>query len=154
MKGVSTMATKWYGNINNRLEEGRMVCEEIKAGTGMTEYSWSDRHAYEVTQVIDQKHVIVREYDHKHVGEAFTNDWELVSNPDNPERLITKRGDNWYWTTTLTKAEFDAMDDIPRVYAIINGFDPEVIARRGKQSKYRKASVSFGKADYYYDYEF
>ena len=36
---------KWYGSINNRIEENRMFCDVIEVGTGVTEYSWSDRHA-------------------------------------------------------------------------------------------------------------
>ena len=71
------MARKWYGSIDNRLNENRQFCDKIEVGTGMTEYSWSDSHAYEVTRVKDQKHVWVREYDVKHVGEAFTNNWLL-----------------------------------------------------------------------------
>ena len=148
------MSKKWYGSMQNRIEENRMFCDEITVGTGMTEYSYSDRHAYEVIEVIDQKHVVVREYDRKHVGEAFTNEWELISNPDNPARLITRRGDRWYWTSTMSAAEYDAMDQITQVYAILNGFDPDVLHSKGKQTKYHKASVSFGVADYYYDYEF
>ena len=86
------MSRKWYGSLNNRVEENKQFCDKIEVGTGMTEYSWSDRHAYEVTAVKDQKHVTVREYDAKHVGEAYTNKWELVSNPENPELNLTKRG--------------------------------------------------------------
>lgn len=49
------MSRKWYGSLNNRLEENKMFCEEIKVGTGLTEYFYSDRHPYEVVKVIDQK---------------------------------------------------------------------------------------------------
>ena len=35
-----------YGSFNNRMEEGRMFCDEIKVGTPMTEYYYSDREAY------------------------------------------------------------------------------------------------------------
>lgn len=52
--------SKWYGSVNNRIEEGHQFVKEIKVGDGMTEYLWSDRHAYEVTQVINQEHVFVR----------------------------------------------------------------------------------------------
>ena len=51
---------KWYGDINNRLKEGKMLVDKIEVGTQLTEYLWSDRHAYEVTQVIDQKHIFIR----------------------------------------------------------------------------------------------
>ena len=70
------MSKVWYGSLNNRLEENRMFCEQIEVGTGMTEYHYSDRDAYEVVAVKDQKHVTVRKYDHRHVGDcAMDNNW-------------------------------------------------------------------------------
>lgn len=53
---------KWYGNIHNRLEENKNYLKDgiIKEGDYLTEYLWSDRHAYEVTQVINQKHIFIR----------------------------------------------------------------------------------------------
>ena len=146
---------KWYGSVSNRLEEDRMYCDEIKVGTGMTEYLYSDRHAYEVTEVIDQKHVMVREYDHKAAGECYSNDWQLTSNPDNPERLITRRGNYWYWTGTLTAEQLEKVTDpMERFYLSMAGYDLEKVAQKGKQTVYRRANVSFGTAEYYYDYEF
>ena len=146
---------KVYGNLMNRLEEDQQFCQQIEVGTGMTEYYWSDRHAYEVTRVIDQKHVYVREYDHEHIGEAYSNEWKLISNPDKPERLITKRGKYWYWTNTITAEEFNAIEDqYERFRVCMVGFDPEKIATKGKQTVYSRAKVSFGVARYYYDYEF
>ena len=52
------MKTKLYGNLMNRMEEGRQFVDEIKVGDGVTEYSYSDRHPYEVIEVKDQKHII------------------------------------------------------------------------------------------------
>lgn len=144
-----------YGNLINRLEEDRAFTDEIKVGTGMTEYFWSDRHAYEVTKVIDQKHVHVREYDHECAGGYFSNEWKMISNPDNPERYITKRGKYWYWTSTLTREQLSRVkdrDDLLRL--IVAGFDLEIVREKGKQTKYSRAKVSFGVASYYYDYEF
>lgn len=150
------MSRKWYGSIDNRINEGRMFCEEITVGTGMTEYSWSDSDAYEVIEVTDQKHIKVREYDHKHIGEPMTNSWELISNPANPEREMVKRGDVWYWSTTITAEDIADIDnDIDyKIRLVINGFDIDKIRQRGKQTKLNKANVSFGVAEYYYDYSF
>ena len=147
--------SKWYGSINNRLDENKMFCDEIEVGTGMTEYSWSDRQAYEVIAVQDQKHVTVRRLDHKHVGEPYSNEWELTSNPDNPTYTMIKRGNYWYSVQTVT-AEMIDRDLTPeeRINLAINGFDPEIIRAKGKQSKYTRRNVSFGVAEYYYDYEF
>ena len=155
------MARKWYGSINNRLEENKMYCEKIEVGTGMTEYLYSDSHAYEVTEVIDQKHVYVREYDHKNIGGAYSNNWELISNPDRPSSLITKRGNYWYWTVTVTAEdvqEIESREGSDRIDGLLwlchQGIDKNVVLEKGKVTKYHRANVSFGTAQYYYDYEF
>ena len=103
---------KLYGSLTNRLEEGRQYCDEIVVGTGVTEYHWSDRDAYEVVAVRDQKHVTVRELDHRHVGDGvMDNNWELVSNENNPTRELERRGDVWYWSSTLTADDIAGIDD-------------------------------------------
>lgn len=151
------MSKRWYGNMTNRIEEGRMFCDEIKVGTGVTEYSYSDRHAYEVIEVIDQKHVVIRLLDHRHAGEgSMDNNWELVSNENNPTYKLERRGNVWYWTTTITAEDIADIDnDINfKIRLCVAGFDIDKIREKGKQTKRTKANVSFGRADYYYDYEF
>lgn len=155
------MSRKWYGSLNNRVEENKQFCETIEVGTGMTEYMWSDRKAYEVVEVKDQKHVSVRMYDHIHNGDAYENKWILESNESNPVYAMTKRGDYWYWTVTCTVKDLEdieSRDETERLNGLLwlchNGFDEDVVRARGKQTKYHKATVSFGVADYYHDYEF
>lgn len=150
------MSRKWYGSLDNRLEEGKQFVDEIKVGDGVTEYYWSDRHPYEVTAVRDQKHITIRELDHKLVGEAFSNEWELSSNEDNPTADLTKRGNYWYYTTTVTTADVEQKGEDPyfRLWLAQNGYDMQKILEKGKQTKYRKANISIGVASYYYDYEF
>ena len=152
---------RWYGSFNNRLEENRMFCDEIKVGTGMTEYMYSDRHAYEVVAVKDQKHVSVREYDVKHIGQAYENDWELISNEDKPVREMTKRGNYWYWTVNVDTSlleELESGDATERLniqlFMAHNNIDAETLRAKGKITRYHRANVSFGRTDYYYDYEF
>ena len=151
---------KWYGSLNNRVEENRQFVDEIKVGDGMTEYFWSDRHAYEVVEVKDQKHVSVRQYDHKHIGDSYENKWELISNENNPITELVKRGKYWYSVVKCTVEEAkeilegtNNIDD--RLWACHNNFDLEEIVASGKsKTRYHKRNVSFGKAEYYYDYEF
>lgn len=145
--------SKWYGNIMNRLEENHDRVDEITVGTGMTEYYWSDRHAYEVVAIRDQKHVSVRELGHKHIGEAYQNDWELFPDETKPVRDMVKRGKYWYWSVTMKREDLpEDQDGLLRV--MVAGLDPDVIREKGKQTKLSRANVSFGVADYYYDYEF
>lgn len=147
--------SKWYGCIQNRIEEDRQFCEEITVGTGMTEYGWSDRHAYEVIEVINQKKVIVRELDHRHVGDGhMDNNWELISNPDNKTRTMVKRGNYWYDEVTITADLLDDEDINTKLFLAFNNVDPDKLRAKGTIKKYHRAKVSFGVADYYYDYEF
>lgn len=146
---------KLYGSLNNRFEENKMYCDEIKVGTGMTEYGYSDRYPYEVIAVKDQKHVTVRKLDHKHVGDGcMDNNWELISNENNPTRELVKRGNYWYSTLTATLDMVESDDMEVRLWLALNGFNVEKIREKGSQTKYNRLNVSFGVADYYYDYEF
>ena len=147
---------KWYGSVQNRIEENKMFTGEIEVGTGVTEYLYSDRHAYEVIAVQDQKHVTIREYDHKMVDKDgwASNNWELISNPDNPTLDLVKRGKYWYSTRTVTREELESADLNQKLRIVVGGFDPDVIQEKGKQTKYYRLNVSFGVADYYYDYSF
>lgn len=148
---------KWYGSINNRLAEDKQYCPVIEVGTGMTEYGWSDRHAYEVTAVRDQKHVTVRRLDHRHVGDGcMDNNWELISNPENPEYDMVKVGEYWYWTSTMTAEQLAGIkdDNYMMLRLAVAGWDLNKIMEKGKQTKRTRAKVSFGVADYHYDYEF
>ena len=150
------MKTKLYGNLMNRLEEGRQFVPEIKVGDGVTEYFYSDRKPYEVIEVRDQKHITIRKMDHKNIGEAFENKWELISNENNPVYDLEKRGEVWYFTNTWTWDEIkDRLSDIEfQIHLALGGFDAEKIQQKGKQTKRVKANISIGRADYYYDYEF
>lgn len=156
------MARKWYGSLNNRLEENRQFCEEIKVGTGVTEYFYSDRHAYEVVAVKDQKHISIREYDHKPIGEPMSNTWELISNESNHVYNLVKRGNYWYNEIVATIQD---LEEYERAYAnrenielqlwwCNNGFDADYIRQHGCQKRYHKKNISIGIADYHYDYEF
>ena len=150
------MSRVWYGNLTNRLEENKMFCDTIEVGTGVTEYYYSDRHPYEVVEVMDQKHVMVRQLDHKHVGDGcMDNNWELVSNEEYPARMLTKRGDRWYWTVTVTSDILEKAHEIETMLFLChNNIDADKLREKGKITRYHKANVSFGIADYYYDYEY
>lgn len=145
------------GSYQNRVQENKMYTDKIKVGTGVTEYLYTDRRAYEVIEVINQKHVVIREYDHKHKGENdgwASNNWELISNENNPTCELVRRGNYWYGVATVTKEDWENADNNEKLRIVVGGFDPEKIMEKGKQTKYYRHNVSFGVADYYYDYEF
>ena len=147
------MARKWYGNLMNRLEEGKQFCETIEVGTGVTEYSYSDREAYEVTEVINQKHCFIRKYDHEADGEPMTNKWKLISNPQNPEIEIVYRYGAWYSVLTWTKEKIEAIKARDGYFLDWHGVIPKLETKKEVKT-YSKMNISFGVADYHYDYEF
>lgn len=145
----------WYGSVHNRLEENRQFCDEIKIGTGVTEYLYSDRHPYEVIDVVDQKHVYIRELDHKLIGEPYSNDWELISNENNTVYYLTKRGKYWYKTITVTDDILEPeMSVETMLFLAHNGINEDDLRNRKKITRYHRMNVSFGHASYYYDYSF
>lgn len=148
------MSRIWYGSLDNRLEENRQFCETIEVGTGVTEYHYSDRTPYEVVAVKDQKHISIRRYDHEADGECYSNKWKLISNEDNTVIDLVKRGNYWYREKTATIDDVNSADVEVRLWVALNGFDVDKIKKNGKQTKFDKMNVSFGIAEYYYDYSF
>ena len=140
---------KLYGSIENRLEENKMFCESIEVGTYLTEFGYSDRHPYEVVEVINQKHIKVRKLDHKKKegSEHFDNNWELVSNPNNPIKELKFRYNNWSWVTTYGERY---LKEAPIQDPII----VKQIKQTGSCTVYRPTKVSFGFAEYYFDYTY
>lgn len=137
-----------------------MFCDSIEVGTGVTEYLWSDCHPYEVTKVIDQKHVYIREMGHKKIGDRpYSNNWELFSDESKPEVKVVKRGKYWYTESSITPEEakeiLEGNDIDLKIWASQNNFNlPEIIESGKIKKAYHRRSISFGVAKYYYDYEF
>ena len=148
----------WTGSLQNRLTENKQFCDEIKVGTGVTEYLYSDRHPYEVIDVIDQKHIYIRELDHKPIGKPYSNDWELISNEYNPIYYLTKRGKYWYKTLVVTDGILgDNIDNISvdlELFLARNNITVEELKAKKKITRYNRINISFGHAEYYYDYSF
>ena len=69
--------SKWYGNVVNRLEEGRLL--EPTEGMDITMYYWSDRTCYYITKVDNPKRIHVKQYevcaDHDKAGGMGHQDW-------------------------------------------------------------------------------
>lgn len=141
------MSRKWYGCLNNRVDENKMFCEKIEVGTKLTQYYWSDRHCYEVVEVKNQNNVFIRELDAIAIGVPMSNDWELRSNENNPIIELKKRYGYWNRVGKVT------MESMMRAPFIDKKIYDEVM-KNGEATYYERVNVSFGVADYYYDYEF
>lgn len=175
------MSKVWYGNLSNRLEEGRnFTGREIKVGDDGTMYMYSDRHPFYVVGVENQKRIKVREYyhcaDHDKDGGMGHQDWMLFKTWDEWNDYLSrffpehhKSGDHrdepepqtwvfrygkWMREVICTKPkEFDPESGL---FSYMTERDKASVAKNGYYKRYYPLSggVSFGKADYYYDWEF
>ena len=87
---------KWYGSLNNRLLE-HSKGNKPEVGMGVTQTLWSDRHAFEVIEVKDDRHITVRQLTAKRVdknGMSECQDYEFTSDERNPKYRLykTKKG--------------------------------------------------------------
>lgn len=85
-----------YGSLHNRLLENA-DSPVPKVGMGATECGYSDRHAYEVIEVKDERHIVVRRLDSKRIdknGMSECQEYEYTSNPRNHtcNLFLTKQG--------------------------------------------------------------
>lgn len=70
----------WYGSVNNRIME-RSKSKEPEIGMGVTECLWSDRHAWEIIAIKDDRHITVRRMGHKCL-DYYAGDYEVFSDPN------------------------------------------------------------------------
>lgn len=84
-----------------------MICAEGKndvkpeINMGATEICWSDRHAYTIVNIINDKTIVVQRDDVKRVdglGMTDSQVWECTPNPDNDTNIVTLRK-NGKWIT-------------------------------------------------------
>ena len=93
-----------YGNLNNRIEEGRNFNndKQIHVGDDITKYWYSDRSCYYVTEVIDQKHIKIKRYhvcaDHSKELDIGHQEWLYFK---------TKKEEQDYLKTIFTDREYD-----------------------------------------------
>ena len=147
---------KWYGSLQNRLEENQMYVEEIKVGTYATMYEYSDRHAYEVVEVKDQKHIKIRKLDAKRIdnnGMSDSQHYQYTSNENNPieELELTKYG----WKKVF-RYNIDLYNKVKNRIGYVL-WDIDIINKvlSGKEVKRSyKINISFGIADEHFDYSF
>ena len=110
------MGRKWYGSIDNRIEEGRN-CEPdktIKEGTDITVYGWSDRQCKYVTRVIDQKHIFVKDY-YVIADRAFGSygdKWKYFKSLRDKEAYLN----DWYRSHPEEAAEYERVMGRPYEY--------------------------------------
>lgn len=164
---------KFYGCLTNRLEEGKQFVDEIKVGTGVTEYHYSDRTPYEVIEVIDQKHIVIRALDFIRIdnnGMSDAQSYEYISNEKNVKYELVLRNNIWYKVKIITKESllkraeqlvaensfrtFESAYNYIRWMSGLTCKQYEKIDAGKSVKKYVKINISIGHADRYFDYTF
>lgn len=160
------MSKIWYGNLMNRLEEGRTV-PEIKEGMDITMYLWSDRECYFVTEVIDQKHIKVRKYtviaDQDKEGGMGHQNWLYFKSVRDASDYLKAHGfegysedfkdrdEEWELRYNKWRRSFTYTEDYYCTERELKSLN-----KNGYYKRYFDLSgeVSFGIRNYYYDWEF
>ena len=162
------MSKQWYGNLTNRLEEGKNYTgREIRVGDDITMYSYSDRDCYYVTAVESQKRIKVKRYyvcvDRSKPGGMGHQDWMYFKDRREFHAYIHVEGwtdedyaqydreETWVfrynkWMLEHTYTEENYCTEREKKSLEKNGFYKRYFDLSGK--------VSFGVRDYYYDWEF
>ena len=96
----------------------------LEIGMGVTMSVGSDAYAYEIVEIKDDTHCMIRALDHKAIGDFGTNEWELVSNENNP--LLEMKFTYGKWR----------------------------VKECGRWSNPKYERVRIGKANYHYDHQF
>ena len=117
------MGRKWYGSINNRIEEGHNYESDktIKVGTDITVYCWSDRQCKYVTKVIDQKHIFVKDY-YVIADRAFGSHgdrWKYFKSLREQEAYLN----DWYRSHPEEAAEYERIMGKPYEYTDLDGIE-------------------------------
>lgn len=88
---------KWYGSVQNRIH-GQATSKTPKVGMGVTELLWSDRHAYEVIEVTDEKHIKVRALKYTRTdncGISEHQEYKYESDPEGTVKHLVFRNGRW-----------------------------------------------------------
>lgn len=140
---------KWYGNVTNRLEEGNNYNKDnlIHVGDDVTEYLYSDRNCYFVTEVKNQKNILIKQYyvcaDHSKKGGMGHQDWMYFKTADEYNQYLRSFG---FESNAKERKEIELKFRYGKWKQVI---------RCGETCKYYDFNkISFGVRDYYYDWEF
>ena len=176
--------TRIYGSLDNRFEENKNFNKDclIHIGDDITMYHYSDRTCYYVTDVIDQKHIKVREYhvcaDHSKpdLGPGH-NEWKYFKSrneeneylksfglgndetyPEEVDKEWVFRYNNWKECYTYTKDSLKSKNMFG--FYLKDVFFTEKEVEKLEADKVVKkyydlpGKISFGVRDYFYDWTF
>lgn len=147
--------SKFYGSLNNRLMENSVGPKPV-VGMGVTECCYSDREPYEIIEVKDDKHIVVRAMGYERIdnnGMSECQDYRYFSKPDGAVYHLVLR--NGRWRDRIEEAVYEEDPDGEYV-RLFDG---------GNNKRYRKVGTKLtnklgcngwrlGVAEHYYDFSF
>ena len=151
---------KEYGSLTNRLEENCYFSNtkgNIQVGTPCTIYSWSDTHPYEVIEVINQEHLIIRQLDAKRIdknGMSDCQEYEYSSNPNNWTREIKLTKYGWKEVMRYNLEKYNIIMKRDGFVLCENSNVEKVKMGKEVATQVSKINISFGIARKYFDYSF
>ena len=158
---------KVYGNLMNRLQEGKNYTHrDIAVGDDITMYMWSDRYCYYVTAVENQKRIKVKPYytcaDKEKANGMGHQEWKYFKSMREKDAYIGMEREEWEyknfereetwvfrynkWMQEVTFTEENYCSERELKSLQSKGYYKRYFDLSGK--------VSFGVRDYYYDWEF
>ena len=164
------MSKRWYGNLTNRLEEGRNYTgRELQVGDDITMYMWSDRDCYYIDEVVSPKEIKVRRYyvcaDHSKKAGMGHQNWMYFKTVDEERKYLKNffndayldehfeepDAETWVFRNNKWKRAFTFTEENHCTEQELKS-----LAKHGYYKRYSNLSgnISFGVRDYYYDWEF
>ena len=176
------MSKKIYGNLINRINEGKNYNDDhqIHEGDDITMYSYTDRNCYYVTKVVDQKHIFVKRYqicaDYDLANGMGHQNWKYFKTikdeneymnkyfPDNDYSNYEVEEEEWVFRNNSWKSverySKEIVDQIKQRdgfcwFECRNDKEQKKFDEGGEILRYSKLEpISFGVRDYYYDWGF
>ena len=91
------MSNIWFGSVQNRIAE-RCKQPEPVVGMGVTRCLYSDRDPYEIIEVKDAKHIVIRAMGYERIdnnGMSESQEYRYFSKPDGEIVHLTLRNGRW-----------------------------------------------------------
>lgn len=151
---------KFYGSLSNRLDENKYfngTYNNIKVGDYATEYLYSDSHAYEVVEVIDQKHLFIRRLKAIRIDKNGMSDSQSYKyEKDENSSTIELEQDRFGKWKTVHRYDLELYNKVVKeIGFVLWGSDVVEKVLAGKKVKRSfPINISFGIADEYFDYSF
>lgn len=145
------MSNIWYGSINNRIAERSQQPTPV-IGMGVTELSYTDCDPWEIIEVKDEKHIVVRELGYERIDKNGMSDcqkYRYFQKPDGNIRHLVLRNGRWRDREWNIEYEKDSEGN----YIFDKNYD-RIIKSMKPSNRLGCNGWSLGYARKYYDYSF